>query len=62
MNKKSDKLARIRDTLPESKRVVFDSLVADYKYAAAKLIGVPIVSYVVLAELVKLGWTNEAIQ
>jgi hypothetical protein len=37
-------------------RPVFDDFVVDYKFAATKHHGSPFVSYIVLAEMVNLGW------
>jgi hypothetical protein len=42
--------------LSDELKSVFDDLVADYRFAATKHHGSPFVSYIVLAEMVRLGW------
>ena len=42
--------------MPDDLKPIFDDLVTDYRFAATKHHGSPFVSYVVLAEMVKLGW------
>jgi hypothetical protein len=42
--------------LPDDLKPVFDEFVTDYRFAATKHHGSPFVSYVVIAEMVKLGW------
>jgi hypothetical protein len=54
--KRSEKHAAARNSLPDDLIPVFDDLVADYRFAATKHHGSPFVSYIVLAELVKAGW------
>jgi len=53
---RSEKHEQARNSLPEELRPVFDDFVTDYKFAATKHHGSPFVSYVVLAEMVRLGW------
>ena len=53
---KSEKELQARDSLPEDLRPIFDDFVTDYKFAATKHHGRPYVSYIVLAEMVRLGW------
>ena len=50
------KLDQARKSLPDNLKPVFDMLIADYRFAALERHGAPYVSYVVLADLVKLGW------
>jgi hypothetical protein len=45
-----------RASIPDDLRPVFDQLANDYRFAAMKHHGAPFVSYVVLAELVRMGW------
>lgn len=39
---------------------MFDDFVADYKYAATLRHGKPYISYLVLADMVKVGWRVSA--
>ena len=43
-------------SLLDELKPVFDDFVTDYRFAATKHHGSPFVSYVVLAEMVRLGW------
>jgi len=45
-----------RDSLPEELRPLYDELVADYKFATFKRHGRGYVAYMVLADLVRVGW------
>ena len=54
--KRSAKHEEARESLPESLRSIFDEFVGDYKYAAATRHGAPWVSYIVMADLVRIGW------
>ena len=54
--KRSEKHEAARNTLSDELRPVFDDLVVDYKFAGTKYYGSPFVSYLILAELVRLGW------
>jgi hypothetical protein len=45
-----------RAGLPLDLQPVFDQISDDYRFAAMKYHGSPFVSYVVLADLVRLGW------
>ena len=56
----SEKQQVARDSLPEDLRLIFDSLVAEYRYAATVRHGAPYVSYIVLADLVRVGWRHTA--
>jgi hypothetical protein len=53
---RSEKHEQARDSLPDELKPVFDDLVADYRFTAMKHHGSPFVSYIVLAEMVTLGW------
>ena len=53
---RTEKCEQARNSLPDELKPVFDDFVADYKFAGMKHHGSPFVSYVILAEMVKLGW------
>ena len=53
---RSEKHEQARNSLPAELRPIFDDFVTDYKFVATKHHGSPFVSYVVLAEMVRLGW------
>jgi len=53
---RSEKHELARNSLPDELKPVFDDFVADYRFAATKHHGSPFVSYIVLAEMVRLGW------
>lgn len=53
---RSEKHELARRSVPEELRDVFDEFVEHYKFAGTKHHGSPFVSYIVLAEMVKLGW------
>ena len=55
-DKRSEKHEQARSSLPEELRPIFDDFVVDYKFAATVHHGAPFVSYIVLAEMVRLGW------
>lgn len=55
-DERSQKHEETRAALPPELRAVFDELVADYRFAAQQHYRQPFVSYIVLSELVKLGW------
>jgi hypothetical protein len=54
--KRSEKYEQARSSLPEELMEVFDSFVADYKFAGTIHHGSPFVSYIILAEMVMAGW------
>ncbi len=54
--KRSEKHETARNSLPSDLVSVFDEMVGDYQYAAQQFHNTPFVSYVVLAEMVKIGW------
>lgn len=58
--KPSEKQIEARNSLLKEQRPIFDELVSDYKYAATTRHGRPYVSYVVLADLIKVGWRPSA--
>ena len=53
---RTEKHELARSSLPEELRPVFDDFVVDYKFAATKHHGKPYVSYIVLAEMMRMGW------
>lgn len=55
-DQRSEKHEEARESVPKDLRDVFDELVEHYRFAATKHHGKPYISYVVLAELVELGW------
>lgn len=52
----SQKHAEARNALPEELLAPFDALVEDYKFYASVHYGTRLVSYLVLADLVRAGW------
>ncbi len=54
--KRSEKHEFARNMLPPELRPVFDDFVDDYKFAGTIHHGAPFISYIILAEMVKLGW------
>lgn len=54
--KRSEKHEAARNTLPDELKPVFDDFVSDYKFAGTKHHGSPFVSYIILAEMVRMGW------
>ena len=59
-NKRSEKHEEARNLVPEELKPIFDEFVEDYRFAATKHHGSPFISYVVLAEIVRLGWRHGA--
>jgi hypothetical protein len=55
-NQQSDKRANARNTLPDDLKPVFDELVEDYKFATINRFGRGYAAYMVLADLVRVGW------
>jgi hypothetical protein len=53
---RSEKDEQARNSLPDELKPIYDDFVADYKFAGTKHHGKPYISYIVLAEMVKLGW------
>jgi hypothetical protein len=58
--KRSDKHEEARNSLPDDLKAVFDELVEDYKFATLQRYGTGYVAYVVLADLVRVGWRHIA--
>jgi hypothetical protein len=58
--KRSQKHEEARNTLPDELRAVFDEIVEDYKFATAKRYGSGYVAYIVLADLIRVGWRHVA--
>jgi len=56
-----DKRGQARGTLPDELKPVFDELVEDYKFATIKRYGQGYVAYIVLADLIRVGWRHTAI-
>ena len=57
---RSEKHELARNSLPDDLKPVFDDFVTDYKFAGTKHHGSPFVSYIILAEMVRMGWRLEA--
>jgi len=49
-----------RNTLPDDLKPIFGELVEDYKFATVKRYGQGYVAYIVLADLVRVGWRHVA--
>ena len=50
----------LRASLPDELKPVFDELVEDYKFATTKRYRQGYVAYIVLADLVRVGWRHTA--
>jgi len=59
-DQRTEKHEQARNSLPDELKPIFDEFVADYKFAAEQYHGKPYVSYIVLAEMVKVGWRHSA--
>lgn len=59
-DKRTEKHEYARNTLPDELKAVFDELVEDYKFATAVRYGQGYVAYIVLADLVRVGWRHTA--
>jgi hypothetical protein len=57
---RSQKCEQSRASLPDDLKPVFDALVKDYKFAAQVHYGTVLVSYSILANLVRSGWRPSA--
>lgn len=53
------KMKAARESLPESKRPIFDALVADYQESAQFRSGWKFVAPLVIADLVAKGWAKQ---
>ena len=58
--KRTPKHEEARNTLPDELKPVFDEMVQDYKFATFKRYGNGYVAYIVLADLVRVGWRHVA--
>ena len=58
--KRSEKHELAREPLPDELKPIFDELVEDYKSQATVRHGSPYISYIVLADLVRVGWRHSA--
>lgn len=58
--RRTEKHTQARNSLPSELFSVFDDLVVEYQFLATKHHGIPFVSYVVLADLVRAGWRPSA--
>ncbi len=56
--KRSEKHEQARGMLPDELKPVFDELVGDYRFSATMRHGSPYVSYIVLADLIRVGWRH----
>ena len=59
-NQQPDKREHARNTLPDDLKPVFDELVEDYKFATIKQFGRGYAAYMVLADLIRVGWRHTA--
>ena len=57
---RSEKHEQARSGLPDDLKPVFDELVEDYRFATVKQYGQGYVAYIVLADLVRVGWRHTA--
>lgn len=55
---RSAKHEEARNTLPDNLKPAFDELVEDYKFATLKRYGNGHVAYIVLADLIRVGWRH----
>jgi hypothetical protein len=53
---RTEKHTIARESLTDDQKPLFDKMVIHYRYAAVLHHRSPFVSYLVLAELIKLGW------
>lgn len=57
---RSQKHEEARNTLPDDLKPVFDEMVEDYKFATFTRYGSGYVAYIVLADLIRVGWRHVA--
>lgn len=57
-NPRTEKHEQARNSLPDELKPVFDELVEDYKFATITRYGQGYVAYLVLADLVRIGWRH----
>jgi predicted exporter len=55
---RTEKHEQARNTLPDELKSVFDELVEDYRFATITRYGQGYVAYIVLADLVRVGWRH----
>lgn len=58
--KRTPKHEEARNTLSDDLKPVFDEMVEDYKFATFKRYGNGYVAYIVLADLIRVGWRHVA--
>jgi len=58
--KKSEKCKKVRESLPEDLRPIYDAFVAQYAFHTTRLFGRGYVAYEVLASLIRDGWRPAA--
>jgi hypothetical protein len=59
-NLRTDKHEQARNSLPDELKPIFDELVEDYKFATITRYGQGYVAYIVLADIVRVGWRHVA--
>jgi hypothetical protein len=59
-NQQLNKREQARNSLPDSLKPVFDEIVEDYKFATIQRFGRGYAAYMVLADLVRVGWRHSA--
>ena len=57
---RSEKHEQARASLPDELKPIFDELVEDYRFATVIRYGQGYVAYIVLADLVRVGWRHAA--
>jgi hypothetical protein len=57
---RSNKRDEARDSLPDELKPIFDELVEDYRFATTTRFGQGYVAYIVLADLIRVGWRHTA--
>lgn len=55
-DRRGPKFAEIRESLPEGQRPIYDRMVASYGFYCLKHHGRELVSYQIIADLVREGW------
>lgn len=56
MAKPGRSLPEVKRTIPEELHSVLDDLVADYRASSLAIVGKDLVSYAILAGLIRKGW------
>jgi hypothetical protein len=57
---KGSKREDARNSLPGDLRPIFDEFVEDYKFATTKRFGQGYVAYMIIADLIRVGWRHVA--